>query len=79
VRQPLGRLDRDTLVLVATGLVDAESGAKRGASRDGGEMIVPIALDLAIGLNAGHPQDVQLCLTLVRCEIGREMADWRRV
>lgn len=44
------------------------------ARDDDSEMELAISLDLAIGLNAGHPQRVQLCLTLVRCEIGREMA-----
>lgn len=34
-----------------------------------------ISRDLAVRLTAGHPQDVQLCLTLVRCEIGREIGD----
>ncbi len=36
-------------------------------------MALAISLDLAVGLTVGHPQDVQMCLTSIRCEIGREM------
>ena len=35
-------------------------------------MVQVISLDLAVDLTAGHPQDVQLCLTLVRSEIDGE-------